>query len=428
MTDRPLVIKFGGTSVGEGAAFLRAARIAAGAAQDRPLAVVVSAMNGATDALLGFAEALADPSTRASARATREGSLVELYRALADQHLAAACEAVPVELLPEVEDRLRTILERLVRTVSAPSDDLAARKDAIASCGERLSAEILAGAINGLGTPAAVAPDDPIATNDDFGGAKVLAEARRRTRGYVWPLLDAGLVAVVSGYVGRAPNGAVTTLGRGGSDLSATVLGRALCSGEVWIMTDVEGVLEADPCLIPDAGSIRHLSYREAAQFAILGAKVLHPDTAAPAAAGGIEVRVRSTFDPDSSGTRISGREGEPGIRGVALSRGLSLTHVRSETAGNAFCVLGADADGLKVLVDGTPADVAAIVCIGAPTDTDLLTGLRCLHRTGIRPLFAGNTSAGLLFIVSGDVAELGLRALHAGLVSAIPTNMKEVA
>ena len=427
MTDRPLVIKFGGTSVGEGAAFLRAARIAAGAAQDRPVAVVVSAMNGATDALLGFAEGFADPSTRTSAGATRERSLMELYRALADQHLAAACEAVPEELLTEVEDRLQTILERLVRAASAPSDDLAARKDAIASCGERLSAEIL-GAINGLGTPAAVAPDDPIATDDDFGGAKVLAEeTRRRTRGYVWPLLDAGLVAVVPGYVGRAPNGAVTTLGRGGSDLSATVLGRALCSREVWIMTDVEGVLEADPCLIPDAGSIRHLSYREAARFATLGAKVLHPDTVAPAAAGGIEVRVRSTFDPDSSGTHISGREGEPGVRGVVLSRGLSLTHVRSEAAGNAFCVLGADADGLKVLVDSTPADVAAIVCIGAPTDRDLLTGLRCLHETGIRPLFAGNTSAGLLFAVSEDVAELGLRTLHAELVSAIP-NMKEVA
>jgi len=423
------VIKFGGTSVGEGAAFLRAARIAAGAAQDRPVAVVVSAMNGATDALLGFAEGFADPSTRTSAGATREGSLVELYRALADQHLAAACEAVPEELLPEVEDRLQTILERLVRAASATSNDQAARNDAIASCGERLSAEILAGVLNGLGTPAAVAPDDPIATDDDFGGAKVLAEeTRRRTRGYVWPLLDAGLVAVVPGYVGRAPNGAVTTLGRGGSDLSATVLGRALCSREVWIMTDVEGVLEADPCLIPDAGSIRHLSYREAARFATLGAKVLHPDTVAPAAAGGIEVRVRSTFDPDSSGTHISGREGEPGVRGVVLSRGLSLTHVRSEAAGNAFCVLGADADGLKVLVDSTPADVAAIVCIGAPTDRDLLTGLRCLHETGIRPLFAGNTSAGLLFAVSEDVAELGLRTLHAELVSAIPTNMKEVA
>ncbi|MDQ3864802.1 MAG: hypothetical protein M3317_15140, partial [Actinomycetota bacterium] len=191
---------------------------------------------------------------------------------------------------------------------------------------------------------------------------------------------------------------------------------------------DVDGVLEADPRLVPDAGPIQHLSYREATRFAALGAKVLHPKTVAPAAATGIEVRVRNTFNPDFPGTRISQCEGKPGVRGVTLRRGLSLTHVSPEAAEDVFCVLGADAGGLKVLAESVPADVAAVVCIGAPTDGDLLMGLRCLHEAGIRPLFAGNTSTGLLFAVSGDVAEVVLQALHEGLVSAVSTNAKEVA
>jgi aspartate kinase len=423
---RPLVIKFGGTSVGDGAAFLRAASIAAEAAQDRPVAVVVSAMNGTTDTLLGLAEATTDPSTRTS---TAEVSLSESHRSLANRHLRAACEAVPEKFLPKVEGRLRAILGRLVRAVNAPADNPAARKDAIASFGERLSAEILAGAIKGFGASAAVVPDDPVATNSDFGEAEVLAEeTRQRTRRYVRPLLDMGSVAVVPGYVGRTPDGAVTTLGRGGSDLSATVLGLALRSREVWIMSDVDGVLEADPRLIPNAAPIQHLSYREATRFATLGARILHPKTIAPAAAAGIEVCVKSTFNPDSLGSRISVREDKPGVQGVVLCCGLSLTHVPPEDAENVLCVLGAEAGNLKVLAESTPADVAAVVCVGTPTDGDVLNGLRCLHEAGVRPLFAGHTSTGLLFAVAAGSAENALRTLHAGLISTVSADAKEVA
>lgn len=420
---RPLVIKFGGTSVGDGAAFSHAARIAAEAAQNGPVAVVVSAMAGTTDALLGLAKATASPTPRTtSTGATREGSLAELYRALADRHLRATREAVPKELLLEVEVRLRGILDRLAEAVDAPADNPAARKDAVASFGERLSAEILAGAISGAGARAAVAPGDPIATSGNFGEAEVLVdETRRRAGRYVRPLLKAGSVAVVPGYFGRGPDGTVTTLGRGGSDLSATVLGRALGSEEVWILSDVDGVLDADPALIPDARLIPHLSYREAAQFAALGAEVLHPMTTTPAATAGIEVRVGSTFNPDSVGTRISDREGRPGVRSVALRRNLSLTYVAPEDAENAFCVLGMDAQGLEVLLESGSGDVAAVVCVGTPTDGDLLNGLRCLHGVSVRPVYAGNTSTGLLFALAEGSAEAALRALHAGLVPAGP-------
>jgi aspartate kinase len=430
VTDEPLVIKFGGTSIGEGAAFLRAASIAAGTAQDRPLVTVVSAMSGPTDVLLKLAEATINHSASASTGTTHDEALAELYRSLADRHLQAAREAVPEELFPKVENRLWSILEQLMEAIGAPLDDPAAHRDAVASFGERLSAEILNGAVKGFGLSTAVVLDDPIATNDDFGEAEVLAEeTRQRTQRYVRPLLDASFVAVVPGYLGRTLDGAVTTLGREGSDLSATALGRALCSREVWIMSDVDGVLEADPRLIPEAGPIRYLSYREATRFATLGAKVLHPRTVAPAAARNIEVCVRNTFNPNCSGTRISGHEGEPGVRGVVLCRGLSLTHVSPEATGeDVFCVLGVDAKGQKVLMESAPADVAAVVCIGAPTDEDLLTGLRCLREAGIRPLFAGNTSKGLVFTINDGIAETALRTLHTGLVSVVAADAKEVA
>ncbi len=419
--NRPLVIKFGGTSVGSGAAFLRAASIAAEAARNRPVAVVVSAMAGTTDALLGLA--------RTSSVPAREGSQDHLLHTLSERHSGAARKAVPARLLSGVEDRIRNIIERLAEAANATLEDPAARRDEIGSFGERLSAEILADAIAGFGTPAAVAPGDPIATDGRFGDAGVLAvETRRRAQKYLHPLLNEGTVAVIPGYFGRGPDGAVTTLGRGGSDLSATVIGRALGAEEVWILSDVDGVLDADPRLIPDAALIPRLSYREAGQFAALGAEVLHPRTTAPAAEARIEVRVASTFNPGSLGTRISDREGGPGVRSVALRRGLSLTHVSPETAGDGvFCCLGADAEGIRALVDG--AGVAAVVCVGAPTDGDLISGLRSLHNANIRPLYAGNTSTGLLFAVAESKAEVALRALHSALTPAgAPAEMEEVA
>jgi aspartate kinase len=189
------------------------------------VAVVVSAMAGTTDALLGYADATA--GSRTSMGETREETVTELHHTLADRHLHAAREAVSEDHLPKVEERILSLLERLVEVVDEPAADRSARRNEIAVHGERLSATILAGAIKSLNVPAAVALGDPIATNGDFGEAEVLGEETRRRAGvYVWPLLEAGSVAVVPGYLGRAPDGSVTTLGRGGSDFSATVLGR----------------------------------------------------------------------------------------------------------------------------------------------------------------------------------------------------------
>jgi aspartate kinase len=398
VSDRPLVIKFGGTSVGDGARIFRVAGIATEAAQDRPVAVVVSAMSGTTDTLLGYADTTTGRTGRTSTGATREGSIAELHRTLSERHLRAAREAVSPEHLPEVEQRLSILLEQLVKALNTPVENPAARRAGVAVHGERLSAEILAGALRSAGTPAAVVTEDPIATNAGFDGAHVdPVETDKRCSRHVAPLLREGTVPVVPGYVGRSPEGSATTLGRGGSDLSATVLGRALGSSEVWIMSDVDGVLDADPRLVPEATLMPSLSYREAGLFAALGAKVLHPKTMEPASEAGIEVLVRNTFNLDCAGTRVSGREDGPGIRCVALRR--------------RFAVEAPCAPGHK-------RKAAAVVGIGVPTDEDLGRGLVCLRGARISTLHAGNATAGLVFVVGAEAAEKALRTLHAGLLS----------
>jgi len=385
--QRPLVVKFGGTSVGDGARFARAARIAAEDARDRPVAVVVSAMGGTTDTLLRHARMAADEA---------EGSVADLRRALAERHLGAAREAVSDERLPLVEGRVLGLLDELVEALRGPSKDRKARRDEIAVYGERLSAEILAGAVLGQGAPAAVA-DDPIATDANFGEAEVdVAATRERCLERVAPLLGEGLVAVVPGYVGRSPEDAPTTLGRGGSDLSATVLGRALGSEEVWIMTDVDGVLDADPRLVPDAALMPLLSYTEAGTFAGLGAKVLHPRTMEPASEAGIEVFVRNSFAPEGAGTRVTGFDPGAGVRCVALR-----PHVPVEIP----------------CTDGRESHAAMVVCIGSPDDEDLTRGLCRLREAGIPPLHFGIAAAGLVFLVPARSGVDALRALHAGLI-----------
>ena len=395
--ERPLIIKFGGTSVGGGAEFVRAARIAAGAAEERPVAVVVSAMSGTTDTLLGYARMSSAWVRETLMAEAHEGSVSELRRALAERHLRAAREAVTPERLPEVEGRIVDLLGDLEEAIEAPSDNLKARRDEIAVYGERLSAEILAGAIGAQGPPSSTVEADPIATDGNFGEAEVdAASTRERSARYVSPLLDGGQVAVVPGYVGRSPGGRPTTLGRGGSDLSATVLGRALGSEEVWIMSDVDGVLDADPRLVPGASLMPRLSYREAGVFAGLGAKVLHPRTMEPAEEAGIEVYVRNTFAPEGAGTQVTGFDPGAGVRCVAL---------RQNVAMEIPCT------------DGREGRAAMVVCIGSPDEDDLKRGRRCLRKAGIPVQHFGIAAAGLVFVVAAEVGLDALRALHAGLI-----------
>lgn len=305
------VMKFGGTSVGDAACIRRAAEVIA--AGGGSLIAVVSAMSGVTNRLIAAATASATGDAQAA---------TDLSHTLRTQHLAA------IEILSSDTDtraQLAAETERiLVEVVNLCQDTRLLRGltprmlDAISSAGERLSARLLANALSELGLKSeAVEATSLIVTDNEHGRAEPLMnETRERAKLKLLPMIEEGVVPVVTGFIGATLEGTLTTLGRGGSDYSATILGAALSASEVIIWTDVDGVLTADPRLVSDARTLREISYNEAAELAYFGAKVLHPKTLRPVAEACIPVWIRNSFRPEGRGTKITAT-GHPTARGV---------------------------------------------------------------------------------------------------------------
>jgi bifunctional aspartokinase / homoserine dehydrogenase 1 len=319
---KPLrVMKFGGTSVGDADCIARAARIAAAAAQEGEIVVVVSAMSGVTNRLIVAAN-------RAQTGDREEGS--DLSDALRKQHETA------VDALIGRNGRREPLLASLLQVLeegrrfcegTALLRELTPRTlDSISSLGERLSAPIFAAALNEIGVASeTVSAMELIVTDASHGGADPLRGlTRRRTHSRLRPLLERGIVPVVTGFIGATEDGILTTLGRGGSDYSATILGEALNADEIIIWTDVDGVMTADPRLVPDAHTIPEISYREATELAYFGAKVLHPKTLHAVAEAGIPVWIRNSFAPEKLGTKITPRGQGGGGGGVKALTAMS--------------------------------------------------------------------------------------------------------
>jgi bifunctional aspartokinase / homoserine dehydrogenase 1 len=325
---RTLTMKFGGTSVGSATAFRQAADIVLeqATAWDR-VVVVVSAMSGVTDALVRGARTAAEGDKKAY------GSIVAELRA---RHQEAVGSLFSVNgdgpALIAGLDRVLDEFAVFCRSVYVLREVTPRTMDAISSLGERLSAGILATLLNGMGWPSqAVDARELIVTDDTFQGAvPLLDQTRAATARRLLPLLEQGIVPVVTGFVGANREGVTTTLGRGGSDFSAAILGIALASDEVWIWTDVDGVLSADPRLVPEARLIPSLSYAEVGELAYFGAKVLHPRTIRPVVERGIPLWVKNTFNPACPGTRVvAGHESTPGaIKAVTAIEDLSMVTV----------------------------------------------------------------------------------------------------
>lgn len=315
------VMKFGGTSVGDAACFQRVADlIAIHRAADPRLAVVVSAMAGVTDALIRISRQAAqgDPSWSQGWAALRDRHR-ETIRALALPE-----EEILIAELNDGFERVRDILQ----AVAALRELSPATADLLAGMGERWSARILAALLRSRGIPAqAIDADAFLITDDRFGEASPdLEQTRARARALLFPLLDQRVVPVVTGFIGATAEGRPTTLGRGGSDFSATILGYALDATEVWIWTDVDGVMSADPKIVPQARTIPELSYVEAAEMAYFGAKVLHPRTLLPCIDRRIPVRILNTFNPQHPGTRIVPEpRGNGQVKAVTLIKNMSL-------------------------------------------------------------------------------------------------------
>lgn len=332
MTDSgPAVYKFGGTSVDGGDRIRRAVDLIKGA-RGVPV-VVVSAMAGVTSELERLAFL---PSGD-----RRDEGLADLARS----HLHAAREALAGtqdggEELARVEERIRRILETIQEAIGRDSSEPDAtdptdesRLDEVVAAGEDLSAAIMAAALRARGTPAVeVDARRVVRTDARFGRAAPQDETTVRL---AWellgPLLARGTVPVMQGFVGADDQGRTTTLGRGGSDFTAAIVGAALGAAEVTIWTDVDGIFTADPNQVPGARVMPELGYEEAVELAYFGARVIHPAAAKHAVGRRVALRIRNAFRPDVPGTLVRpDRRDAPGVAALAYKPGTALIRVRS--------------------------------------------------------------------------------------------------
>lgn len=307
MGDSLLVMKFGGTSVGSSERMRGVADLAAEMAAIRPTVVVVSAMSKVTDLLL---------ETLARGEAG-DGQAVEAgIRTLSEKHISTAQELLPADRQQAVIDQINVIVDgyaRIARGMLLLRERPVRAVDEAITVGEQLSALLIAELLQSRGIAAArVDAAGVIATDDDFGAASPLMfETADRARTTLGPLLDSHIIPIVTGFNGATLSGERTTLGRGGSDFSAAILAAALEASELWIWTDVDGILTGDPRVVPDARVLESVTYNEAAELAYNGAKVLHARTLQPLVDHQIPVRIKNSFNPQAPGTLISDRKSE---------------------------------------------------------------------------------------------------------------------
>jgi aspartate kinase len=443
--SRPLVYKFGGTSVADAARISEVARLV-DAAPTPPL-VVVSALSKVTDQLL-----------RAATYLQETGNIDgESVSALRERHQGVLRElAASDEERARVGAELEQIFERL-RRAQPDSGGPAEVVDSVIASGEDLSARLVACALRARGRRASVVDArEMIRTDAQFGRARPqLDELRCLARERLLPMLEAGEIPVTQGFVGAAEDGRTTTLGRGGSDYTAALLGAALDAEVVHIWTDVDGILSGDPRSVDRPRILQEVGFEEAVELAYFGAKVIHPGAAKHAVSHGVPLRVRNTFNPDCAGTLIlSDRRGVPDIAAVAHKPRVSLIKVRSHPSAlqygflaRVFEVLGRHQVPVDLVatshsstaftidqseaIDGLSADLAAFsdveVINGLATITVVGHGLLvepgidalvfwAVERTPVH-LISQASDVSLSFLVSDEDAEALVRKLHMTLI-----------
>ncbi len=317
-----IVMKFGGSSVATSAAIARVRSIVS--SERRPRVVVVSALGGVTDALL---------SAVASAEAGDSATALGVVDALRERHrdtARALLAAVPAALLSALDDCWSRAFQRL-RGMARTGRATARLRDEVAAVGELASSLLVRSAFEDGGLRTRwVDARRAVATDDRHGAASPLfGPTAERLRWSILPALERGNVPVVGGFVGSTLRGVTTTLGRGGSDLSASLIGACLQAEEIQIWTDVDGLLTADPRVFDRPRPVDALTFGEAGELAHFGAKVLHPAAVDPAASAGIPVRILNSSRPDAPGTLIAGHHhARPGLAALACHRDLAALEV----------------------------------------------------------------------------------------------------
>lgn len=455
-----IVMKFGGTSVQDAACMRQVVELVTAARARKPL-VVLSAMGGATDRLF--------QATRAAACGD-EQQAQQLSRQVFDRAANAA-----QELLHHIPDALRTAIaamqdevQVLLRGVQLLREASARTTDAIVAHGERLATAVFTAALQQRGVPCIeVDARTVLRTDDRFGKAQPLRDAiQALANAGLRPHLQDGFVVVTQGYIGSTERAFTTTLGRGGSDYTASLLGAALVVDEVQIWTDVNGVMTADPRVVPDAHPIPVMHFAEAAELAAFGAKVLHPATIQPAIEAGIPVTVRHTMRPQGPFTTITadiGRDGRDGPQqGVTAfaSRGpvtvLTMTSTRMLDQSGFLARLFAVFGELDVSVDLVVTAEVSVACtiepdaplaaltralegiasVSVATDRAIVAavgrGLRATPGVTERALAAlgditpelialGGNDINLSLVVPAGQASTAVRRLHAAFFATVP-------
>jgi len=325
-----VVMKFGGTSVADSDAIDRLIAIVRDHLRKtpaRPPIVVVSALAGVTDKLIEVTRQAEEGDTP---RAT------STLRALLDRHLTLS-SAVAVTSEAALSASVRAEFDELIGLVHALGvlREVSPRSlDAVLAGGELVSSRIVAAALSDHEIPAVwVDARSVLVTDAEYTGAAPDMEATgRRFKERIRPLLDAGQVVVLGGFIGATRNGVTTTLGRGGSDYSAAIFGAALGADEIQIWTDVDGMLTADPRIVPHPRLVPRLSFAEASELAYFGAKVLHPSTILPAVERNIPVRIVNARRPERTGTVITAAGGPPDgeLTAIACKRNVTVIDITS--------------------------------------------------------------------------------------------------
>lgn len=384
--DKTLVMKFGGTSVGCVDALTRAVQIIRDAKRDWARVVVVtSAMSGVTDLLL-------------SVGADGRPPLRDVENKLREKHFDALDSLIKDEKLREqTKSEINSLILSLVdlcNAIAVIGEASPRALDAVASLGERMSVRLLAAVANEAGIKAQWTESASfVVTNAHFQNAnpdfKVTSE---KTRAVLNPILDAGVVPITTGFIGATPDGVITTLGRGGSDYSAAIIGKALPANEVWIWTDVDGVMTTDPRIVKEAQTLAEISYGEIAELAYYGAKVLHPKTIRPVVEAGIGLRICNTFNPSHAGTRLTsnGKKNGRVIKAVTAIQKQRLVTIEGRgmlgvpgVAARAFGAVASTGTSVPLI---TQASSEQSICFAVPSET-AMTVTSALEETFAREI-----------------------------------------
>lgn len=455
-------MKFGGTSVGDGPRIKNVARLVKKYHDEGNEAIVVaSAMTGVTDKLYEMAQTAKDTC-----------SIVDIEKSFSEmamRHGAAIDEAIDDPIIRRevsiiIEQRLAELKNALVGVCYL--GELTNRSLAyIYSFGERMSVPILAGSLRSMGTKsvALTGGEAGVITDSKYESARPDPITNVKVKEKLMPLLKEGVLPVVTGFVAANEKGTITVLGRGGSDYSASIIGAAIDADEIWIYTDVNGIMTTDPRIVPDARTLSVVTYLEAMEMSYFGAKVLHPKTIEPAVKKGIPVRVLNTFQPEHPGTVVLMKDEseKPNlIKAVTMIKNIALINISGAalsgtpgTAGRIFTALGKEDVNIIMIsqassefnvslaVDGAQAD-KAIAALQKEFSEDLASNVTCNNDVcvlavvgermagspgvagrlftalgdrgiNIRMISQGSSEANISFVVNKDDAQKAVKVLH---------------